>query len=89
MSQWKNTDDAANSVSWVARYLGMGSGKAAQVANNTALFGNTTAGAFTPNQTIGTKRHHSRRLRPQEDWLRRSCRSSNLRDPRRDGYDDR
>lgn len=53
MSQWKNTDDAANSVSWAARSLGAGSGKSAQAANNTALFGNTTASAFVTAQAVG------------------------------------
>lgn len=53
MSQWKNTDAAANSVSWAARSIGAGSGKAAQVANNTSLFGNTTANSFVAGQIVG------------------------------------
>ncbi len=53
MSQWKNTDDAANSVSWAARSIGAGSGKTAQAANNTALFGNTTANSFVLGQIVG------------------------------------
>jgi hypothetical protein len=71
LSQWKNTDDAANSVSWVARSLGAGSGKTAQAANNTALFGNTTStqsvanvvpgqfGADTTETTVSGKLAHA------------------------------
>lgn len=54
MAQWSKTDNAANSVSWVAKSLNLGSGKAAQAANNTALFGNTTADAFITGKTVGT-----------------------------------
>jgi hypothetical protein len=53
MAQWGNTDDAANSVSWVAQSLGEGSGKSNQAANNTALYANSTADAFITGQTVG------------------------------------
>src|ERR1019366_1750763 len=46
MAQWANTNDSANAVNWVAESLNQGSGKTAIVANNTALFGNTTPQAF-------------------------------------------
>lgn len=49
MSQWKNTDDAANSVLWaVAQFK-----KPANSDNQAALFGNTTANAFIDGVTIG------------------------------------
>ena len=49
MSQWKNTDDAANSVLWgVSNY-----NKAPNTANRDAFFGNTTAGAFVTGATVG------------------------------------
>ena len=53
MAQWGNTDDAANSVSWAAQSLSVGSGPVAQAANNTALFGNTTADVFITGATVG------------------------------------
>ena len=53
MSQWKNTDDAGNSVMWVARSLNVGSGKANQVANNTALFDNVTPNTVEQGMTHG------------------------------------
>ena len=40
--QWGNTDDAANSVLWATRYVNL----PANTTNQTALFGNTTIGAF-------------------------------------------
>ena len=49
MSQWKNTDDAANSVLWAPTSV-----KLAPNANNqTDLFGNTTADAFITGLTVG------------------------------------
>lgn len=53
MAQWGVNDAASNSVSWAAASLNVGSGNAAQAANNTALFGNTTADAYVTGQTIG------------------------------------
>lgn len=53
MSQWKNTDDAANSVNYVARTIGAGSGKSNIAANNTALYGNTTVDAFISGTAVG------------------------------------
>lgn len=53
MAQWGTSDAATNSVSWAAASLNKGSGNAAQAANNTALFGNTTADAFVTGQTVG------------------------------------
>jgi hypothetical protein len=49
MAQWGNTDDAANSVFWAAAQLK----NKANTANQTALFGNTTADAFITNATVG------------------------------------
>ena len=49
MSQWGNTDDAANSVIWAAAQVN----KTANTANRTALFGNTTADAFVTGVTTG------------------------------------
>lgn len=49
MSQWGNTDDAANSVLWAVSQLN----KTANSTNQTALFGNTTANAFITNATVG------------------------------------
>jgi len=40
--QWGNTDDAANSVLWAATYVNL----PANTTNQTAVFGNTTIGAF-------------------------------------------
>lgn len=49
MSQWKDTDDAANSVIWApVRY-----GKTVNTANQTDLFGNVTADAFANGITVG------------------------------------
>jgi hypothetical protein len=50
MAQWRNTDDAANSVLWAAALVN----KPANSANRTALFGNTTADAFVTGATVGT-----------------------------------
>jgi len=49
MSQWGNTDDAANSVIWAAAQVN----KTANTDNRTALFGNTTADAFITGVTTG------------------------------------
>jgi hypothetical protein len=49
MSQWKNTDDAANSVIWAAQQVKL----TANTSNQTDLFGNTTADAFITDATIG------------------------------------
>lgn len=49
MSQWGNTDDAANSVIWAAGNLN----KTPNTANRDALFGNTTADAFVTGETVG------------------------------------
>lgn len=45
MAQWGNTDDAANSVLWAATQVNL----PANTTNQTALFGNTTIGAFNNN----------------------------------------
>lgn len=42
MAQWGNTDDAANSVLWATTYVNL----PANTTNQTAVFGNTTIGAF-------------------------------------------
>lgn len=49
MSQWKNDDSAANSVSWATTYVNLPSNS----ANRDALFGNNTPGAFIPGKTVG------------------------------------
>ena len=49
MAQWGNTDDAANSVLWAVSQLN----KPANTANQTDLFGNTTADAFVTGTTTG------------------------------------
>lgn len=49
MSQWKNDDSAANSVSWAPALVN----KTANTGNQTDMFGNTTVGAFVPNQVVG------------------------------------
>lgn len=49
MAQWGNTDDAANSVLWAVSQLN----KTANTANQTNLFGNTTADAFVTGATVG------------------------------------
>jgi len=48
MPLWGGTDNAANSVTWAAAQLNV----AANTANKTALFGNTTMGAFVSNKTV-------------------------------------
>lgn len=53
MSLWKNTDHAANSVKGAVRAFNKASGKAAIAANNTALYGNVTPGAFVANMAVG------------------------------------
>ena len=45
MAQWGNTDDAANSVLWATTQVNL----PANTVNQTALFGNTTQGAFKNN----------------------------------------
>lgn len=45
MAQWGNTDDAANSVLWATTQVNL----PANTDNQTALFGNTTQGAFDNN----------------------------------------
>lgn len=49
MANWGNTDDAANSVLWATTYVKL----PANTANQTDLFGNTTADAFITNATYG------------------------------------
>jgi hypothetical protein len=49
MAQWGNTDDAANSVLWATAYVNL----PANTTNQTALFGNTTVGAFIANEAVG------------------------------------
>jgi hypothetical protein len=49
MSQWGNTDDAANSVNWAPTSVKL----APNTANRDALFGNTTADAFITGLTVG------------------------------------
>lgn len=49
MSQWKNTDDAANSVLWAPTSVKL----APNTTNQTNLFGNTTADAFITGVTVG------------------------------------
>lgn len=49
MAQWGNTDDAANSVLWAVSQLN----KTANAANRTALYGNTTMGAFEAKEVNG------------------------------------
>lgn len=49
MPQWKNTDDAANSVIWAPAQLGL----VVNTVNQTALFGNVTADAYYTGATIG------------------------------------
>lgn len=49
MPQWKNTDDAANSVNYVAAQVN----KTPNTGNQTALFGNSTVGAFVPGAAVG------------------------------------
>lgn len=49
MPQWKNTDDAANSVLWAPAQLKL----APTTTNRNALFGNTTSNAYFEGTTIG------------------------------------
>lgn len=49
MSQWSNTDNAANSVNWASSYVNL----PANTANRDALFGNTTPDAFVDGATVG------------------------------------
>tara|TARA_R110000868_G_scaffold372012_1_gene635797 strand:- start:2730 stop:3380 length:651 start_codon:yes stop_codon:yes gene_type:complete len=49
MTLWANTDDAANSTIFAASQVN----KTPNTANQTALFGNTTADAFVTGATIG------------------------------------
>lgn len=53
MTLWGKSDAASNSVKWAARSLHLGSGTAAQIANNTALYNNTTPGAFFSKMEVG------------------------------------
>lgn len=53
MTLWGKTDNASNSVKWAARSLHLGSGTAAQIANNTALYNNTTPNAFFSKMEVG------------------------------------
>lgn len=47
--QWGNTDDAANSVLWATTLVNL----TPNTTNQTALFGNTTIGAFVANKAVG------------------------------------
>ena len=47
--QWGNTDDAANSVLWAAALVN----RTPNTTNQSALFGNTTVGAFIANEAVG------------------------------------
>ena len=49
MAQWGNTDDAANSVLWATALVN----KTPNTTNQSALFGNTTIGAFIANEAVG------------------------------------
>ena len=49
MAQWGNTDDAANSVLWATTLVNL----TPNTTNQTALFGNTTVGAFVANKAVG------------------------------------
>jgi hypothetical protein len=49
MAQWGNTDDAANSVLWATTAVNL----TPNTTNQTALFGNTTVGAFTAGKAVG------------------------------------
>lgn len=49
MPQWGTTDDAANSVLWATASVN----KTPNTTNQTALFGNTTIGAFVANEAVG------------------------------------
>ena len=49
MAQWGNTDDAANSVLWATAAVNL----TPNTVNQTALFGNTTIGAFVAGEAVG------------------------------------
>jgi len=49
MAQWGNTDDAANSVLWATAQVNL----TPNTTNQTALFGNTTVGAFVAGEAVG------------------------------------
>jgi hypothetical protein len=49
MAQWGNTDDAANSVLWATAAVNL----TPNTTNQTALFGNTTVGAFIAGEAVG------------------------------------
>jgi hypothetical protein len=49
MAQWGNTDDAANSVLWATTAVNL----TPNTTNQTALFGNTTIGAFVAGKAVG------------------------------------
>ena len=49
MAQWGNTDDAANSVLWATTSVNL----TPNTTNQSALFGNTTVGAFVANEAVG------------------------------------
>jgi hypothetical protein len=49
MAQWGNTDDAANSVLWATAAVNL----TPNTVNQTALFGNTTVGAFIAGEAVG------------------------------------
>lgn len=49
MPQWGNTDDAANSVLWATALVNL----TPNTTNQSALFGNTTVGAFIANEAVG------------------------------------
>jgi hypothetical protein len=49
MAQWGNTDDAANSVLWATTAVNL----TPNTTNQTALFGNTTVGAFVAGEAVG------------------------------------
>ncbi len=49
MAQWGNTDDAANSVLWATTAVNL----TPNTTNQTAMFGNTTVGAFVAGEAVG------------------------------------
>lgn len=53
MPLWKNLDQANHAPKFVAMSINEGAGAAAKAANNTALYGNVTVGAFKNNMAIG------------------------------------
>jgi len=53
MAQWGKAANSAHSVKWAAASINAGSGNAARASNNTALYNNTSVGAFTThNQKV-------------------------------------